>query len=143
MAKRRKKRSSGSRRRGRVGAMGGDFQVLLGVAAGLIAGRFIKNAVATLDPKIMGAAQIVVGWFVSGMGSPLVKGAGYGLFGNGALSLAQSFNLVGMPTLYPRRISGPATNVTPLISGTGYDDDLGEVPNVQLISGIYGDEYTY
>jgi hypothetical protein len=128
--------------------MGGDLQILLGVAAGLIAGRFVKNMVATLDPKIMAALQAAAGWFISGMGNPLVKGAGYGLFGNGALSLAQSFNLVGMPTLYPR-LGAPAQNVTPLISGAGYDysDDpeLGRsiTPDVALISGIYGDEYTY
>lgn len=142
MAKRRKKKSS-SRRRGRVGAMGGDLQILLGVGAGLIAGRFIKNSVATLDPKIMGAIQLVAGWFVAGMGNPLIKGAGYGIFGNGALSLAQSFNLIGMPTLYPRGIGqSPQSNVTPLISGT--DDGLdGVPPDVALISGVYGDAYTY
>ena len=148
MAKRRKKKSS-SRRRGRVGAMGGDFQILAGVAVGLIAGRFIKNAVTSLDPKIMGAIQLVAGWFVSGMGNPLIKGAGFGLFGNGALSLAQSFNLIGMPTLYPRGIGAPQSNVTPLISGAGgYDSDDPELgrsitPDVALISGVYGDEYTY
>lgn len=141
---RRKKRTHHSRRRGRVGKMGGELSILLGVAAGLIGGRFIKNSLATLDPKIMGAIQLVAGWFASGMGNPIIKGAGFGLFGNGALTLAQSFNLIGMPTLYPRSIAGPQSNVAPLISGYDSDSDINGVPpDVALISGVYGDEYTY
>lgn len=95
MAKRNKK--SAPRRRRRVGAIGGglDTQLLIGVAAGAVVGRLVSGKfLANMDPKISSGIQLAAGVFLSMQKAPIVKGAGLGMIGSGAVGLSQSLKLI-------------------------------------------------
>lgn len=108
MAKRRKK--AVTHRRRRVGAVGSnDVKTVVGTVAGILAGRLLSTKLgATLNPKIMAAVQLLGGGVVAIKAkNPLLKGIGYGLAANGALTGAQSFGVIsgiaGTPLVFTNR----------------------------------------
>jgi hypothetical protein len=95
---RRKKHHRVSHRR-RVGAarsgMSGLLMKAAGVAGGVFAGGMVAKTVSTLDPKILGAALLGGGLFLSQKAkNPLIEGVGFGLAAKGANNLLTSFGVI-------------------------------------------------
>lgn len=108
MAKKRKKSSSrrrrsvtgvtrrrhSTRRRGRMGALGGDTgEKVLGIAAGSVGVMLIEEMIIkkkpTLNPMIMGGGELIVGALLSG--KPGLEGyVGDGMIAAGAMALFQA-----------------------------------------------------
>lgn len=151
MAKKRKKKSHGRRRR--VSGVGNTSEILMqvaGVAAGAVAANFIGKGIgANLNPKIVAAGQIGAGIFLP----KLVKGSlgagiGNGMIAVGTISLLQNFGVIkgvgASDEITFSSVSG--TDELPLIgmddemmvSGMDDEESMGEV---SLISGMDDDGY--
>lgn len=97
MARRKKHHRVHHRRR--VGAthsgMTGLLMKAAGVAGGVFAGGMVAKTISTLDPKILGAALLGGGLFLSQKAkNPLIEGVGYGLAAKGANNLLTSFGVI-------------------------------------------------
>jgi hypothetical protein len=94
----RKKKHHRTHRRRRVGATSGMTGLLMkaaGVAGGVFAGGMVAKTVSTLDPKILGAALLGGGLFLSQKAkNPLLEGVGFGLAAKGANNLLTSFGVI-------------------------------------------------
>lgn len=136
MARKKKKSPSRRRRIGRAGKGVGEIGTLLGVGAGIIAGRFLASKLTAINPKLMGALQMAAGiggaMFVK---NPIVKSVAAGVFGAGLTLEAQSFGLItgvgDTPLVFTRALPGAPMGgyrSTPNISGniSGFDD----IPNI-------------
>lgn len=152
MRKRKKHRGGGGRRRMSGFSMGGDVGTLIAAAGGAILGRFIQTKFSSVNPKIMAGAQVVGGWFLTKQKSPMMKGAGTGLFVSGAISLGQNFGLlsgIGMgysPTVTFKadqaQLEGINQDMQVISGGDQVADDMmmGSVDReLALISGGFDD----
>ena len=71
---------------------------ILGGIGGVIAGRLLNNAMATMDGKIMGTGEVIVGGALVWKAKPaLLKGVGLGLAANGGLYFAGSKGINILP----------------------------------------------
>lgn len=92
-----KKKKTVRRRRSRIsGVGGGNGNVLIGVLLGVVAGKALTKFAGTkINPKILGAAQIGVGYFMPKfVKGPTGTGIGYGLMANGGGQLLTSFGIL-------------------------------------------------
>lgn len=96
MARRRKHHRVHHRRRvGAASGMSGLLMKAAGVAGGVFAGGMVAKTVSTLDPKILGAALLGGGLFLSQKArNPLLEGVGFGLAAKGANNLLVSFGAI-------------------------------------------------
>lgn len=152
MARRKKTGRRRTRRGARMGAIGGDLNLLLGVAAGALVGQLIaanKQLQTTIQPQFMAFAQAGLGLVGAGMKQPILRAVSIGLFANGTIALAKNFGMISGIGQYPisnyppnyRTDPALEQNVAPLISGPNYDNDSMGVPELALISGMF-DEYS-
>jgi hypothetical protein len=75
--------------------MTGLLMKAAGVAGGVFAGGMVAKTISTLDPKILGAALLGGGLFLSQKAkNPLIEGVGYGLAAKGANNLLTSFGVI-------------------------------------------------
>jgi len=139
MARRRKHHHVARRRR--VGASKSGMTGLImkagGVAGGVFAGGMVAKTVSTLDPKILGAALLAGGLFLSGKAkNPLIEGVGYGLAAKGANNLLTSFGLItgmgSIPLLGYRNTPKLQSSV-----GNVMKQPIAGVKDLQAIGALY------
>jgi hypothetical protein len=97
-----KRRSSGRRRIGGVKARRESVTRVIGLVGGAIGtGLINKYAGAKLNPKILGAIEVVAGYFLpTFIKGDLASGIGDGLIAGGGFTLAREFNLIsGIPII--------------------------------------------
>lgn len=145
MAKRKTKKSK-SRRRSRVGALNGDMSLLIGAVGGALVARIAASKMTSVKPVYQAAGQAAIGFILSKQTNSMFRGAGIGLFVSGAISGAQSLNMLSgiigradRPIVFNtagRQLNG--ADGVPQISGYNHADDLGN-PELALISGLYDD----
>lgn len=104
MAKRRKSSGRKSYRRRRVSGVGrAGMMELAELAGGTVLGGMAGRMVATSlgqgkDPKIVGAMQMAVGYFIASKASgPIMKGLGVGMIANGGMDIAHSMGIIKGP----------------------------------------------
>lgn len=120
-----KKKTARTYRRRRIGAIGGgSVQTFAGVAVGALVARLVGQKLASmtnpLDPKIVSAIQLAGGVVLSMQKQPVVKAAGLGMFGAGAVGLGQSLKL---------------------IAGVGAGSSYQQYPSLPEVSSINGNRY--
>jgi hypothetical protein len=108
-----------------------------GVAGGVFAGGMVAKTVSTLDPKILGAALLAGGLFLSGKAkNPLIEGVGYGLAAKGANNLLTSFGLItgmgSIPLLGYRNTPKLQSSV-----GNVMKQPIAGVKDLQAIGALY------
>lgn len=142
---RRKHRKSYSRRRRRMGAVGGGMVTkIAGVAAGAIAAQFVKKFLPdTLGDKAKAGIQVAAGVVLPRiMKSQLGESLGAGMIAAGAVNLATSFGIGGIgedQLLLPVSVSGAEDNMS-VIAGNDFAM-AGEEDNLSVIAGMEEDEY--
>lgn len=134
MAKRRKKRSSGRRRR--VSGLGVDLQSILFGAAGAVGAKMLASKILpTMNPKIKSAALLAVGAFMAKR--PNLRALGTGVAIGSAVQLAQDFGIVSgigaTPIVFRQNLNGFNTPQVPEIQGIGNPQNS---PELALINGV-------
>jgi hypothetical protein len=100
MAKRKTKHKVKRRRVGGIGrgSMMEAVKGVLGVTIGIVGGRLINSSMATMDGKLLGGGEAILGGLVAVKAkNVLIKGIGAGLAGNGVLYAAGSKGLNLLP----------------------------------------------
>lgn len=140
-----KKKKTAPRRRRRIGAVaGGTVQTFAGVAVGALVARFVAQKLATmanpLNPNIVAGIQLAGGVVLSMQKQPVVKAAGLGMFGAGAVGLGQSLKLiagVGAGSSYQQYPSVPeVASINGKYQGLNYLGNPQGSPELNVISGI-------
>lgn len=137
---RRKRHHHVTHRRRRVGAASGMTGLLMkaaGVAGGVFAGGMVAKTISTLDPKILGAALLGGGLFLSQKAkNPLLEGVGFGLAAKGANNLLTSFGVItGMGSIPLMGYRGAPKLQNSV--GAYMKNPIGGVRDLQAIGALY------
>lgn len=144
MAKKKKhhttKRRSPRRRMGAThGAFGNDIMEVVGLVAASVGGTVIQRQMTSLNPKIVSAGEIAVGFYLKNHGtSPFMRGLGWGLLSTGSIGLTHEVGLIhGMEDLVSGMWNGG------MIEGTATEHELGQggIRNNQYVSGIRNNQH--
>lgn len=137
-----KKHTTRRRKRSHMSGIGGMGEGILAVAAGVVAGKAItKFAGASLNPKIMAAAQIAGGIFLPKMvKGNFGQGMGAGLIANGTGQLMSSMGILsglGMDSMdgIDDGVYHVAMNGTSDLSALNGSDEMSGTDALKAING--------
>lgn len=100
MAKKKKKTTRRTHRRRRMGAvashgLGADVMEVAGLVAGSVVGTIAQRQFASVNPKIISAGQLAVGFYLKNHSThPFMRGVGWGTLGAGAIGLTHEFGVI-------------------------------------------------
>ena len=100
MAKRRKKHhTTHHRRRRRMGAvvshgLTANVMEVGGVVAGSVLATIAQRQLSTINPKVISAGEIAVGFYLKQSPHPFTRGVGWGVLGAGAIGLTHEVGLI-------------------------------------------------
>lgn len=145
MAKRKKSRKSGSRRRRISGVGGSGLQLVLGTALGAVGTQVLTTQMAQnmpgVKPNIIALAQLGIGGVTAAkVKNPFIVGIGLGMAGVGALNTARSFGVIsgvgniGASNLVTFQASPSLNGMENVIAATGDDyDELSVIAGTSIM----------
>jgi hypothetical protein len=143
MAKKKKTKKSGSRRR-RVSGIGGPgLQMVLGAAVGAVGGNILAEQaltrMPTLKPALVAAGQIGIGVMASRARNPLIAGVGLGLVAAGAQKVGSTFGVVsgvGSPRLVQFNSRPMLNGMENVLNGVDLDTDEDGIGEMSILAGL-------
>jgi hypothetical protein len=142
MAKHKKttRRRTSTPRRRRIGGVGthgftGDFMEVVGLVAGTVAGTIAQRQLTHVNPKLIAAGEIAVGFALKKHTGhhPFMNGVGWGVLSSGAIGLAHDFRVISGVEDFINGIDNQTT--------TGYIEEhqMHGITNERYVSGISND----
>lgn len=114
-----------------------DLMEVLGLVAASVGGTVIQRQLTSLNPKIISAGEIAVGFYLKNHGdSAFTRGLGWGLLSTGSIGLTHEVGLIhGMEDLVSGMFHGGG--------GGHYQElqDMSGIRNNQYVGGIRNDQY--